>query len=394
MDVKELVNELKGEFSSVVKEQLDSVLEDRLKTAIGGERAGMVREIVEELRTERAVLGYDKTGLTKEQKKSFAEMVKNVVIPSTKANEALIPEQDSRGGYLVPAEVANAILRIAASVGVVMSQAAKWVMNSDELNVPSYAGSILEGEYLDVDAAGNVTGLTFKSAKLLKKNWQLAFVVSRDLMAEATPELGEWLLALAGEAMANMIDKQGFAGTGNPFVGILNSDDVTTQTLATGKNTFEEYAVVDDSSDVIAQVEESVLDGSAFFMHRTVWAKLRAQKDTAGNYLLPQAGLVSMQKNGGGPRPAGEILGFPVYTVRHLPAIAASGASKDFLVFGNLRALAFGSGGEMTMDKYTSGSFGGKEIALARQSGIVMGNRHALAIALPAALVKVKTAAS
>jgi HK97 family phage major capsid protein len=164
---------------------------------------------------------------------------------------------------------------------------------------------------------------------------------------------------------------------------------------------------MDDSSIMIGDLEESILDGAGFYFNRTVWARLRTQKDTAGNYILPYAGWAkptpAMENHpGGGPiKPAGEILGYPVYTNRWLPAVGASsvngfsdGASNPFCVFGNMRSFAFGDKGEMRVAQFESGSFGGKEIALADQRGLVYKHRHALANALPRAFVVGKTSAS
>jgi hypothetical protein len=63
-------------------------------------------------------------------------------------------------------------------------------------------------------------------------------------------------------------------------------------------------------------------------------------------------------------------------------------------VFGNMSAFAFGDRGEMRVGQFESGSFGGKEIALADQRGIVYKHRHALSLVLPRAMVVIKTAAS
>ncbi len=389
------------------QEQLVKTMEDvmvaKLQPMISEESAKTAREIVKSMELERKATNKDISGLNEKQKTDFVEVVKAIVKGNinnldTKANEALIEEQDNRGGFLVSKEVASAILRIAASVGLVMSQAQSWPMSTDELGVPTYTGSFLEGEYLGVDAAGNLTAVTFGSANLIIKKWQLAFAVGNDLLADASPKLADWLLSLAGEALANMMDKQGFAGTGLPFVGILNHPGVTTLTLASGKNTFEEYDVISDSSAAIGSLEESLLDGAAFYMHRTVWANLRVQEDTAGNPVLQNAGAVGPallvnNPTGGGIKPAGEILGHPVYTCRHLPALSASAASTNFMIFGNLKALAFGERGEFRVEEFKSGNFG-KEIALADQRGLVYRHRHALALALPAAFVVVKTAAS
>jgi len=305
-----------------------------------------------------------------------------------------------------------------------MSQAAKWSMTTDELAIPAFTGSFLKGAYLGIDAPGVVTGITFNQAQLIVKKWQLAFVVGNDLLADASVNVADWLLSLAGEALANEIDYQGFIGganTGDPFLGLLNYPTTTTVaesgmttttyilggSSSSGSTTFEKYALMDDSSAMIGDLEETLLDGAAFYMHRSVWAKVRIDKDTAGNYILPFAGLAKPDAAvenhpGGGPiKPAGEILGYPVYTNRWLPAIGASSVngysdttSTPFMVFGNMRAMAFGDKGEMRVGQFESGSFGGKEIALADQRGLVYKHRHALTVGIPRAFVIGKTSAS
>lgn len=394
MDEKQL-EIIKGQLQTVV----DEVMEKRLGETLSPIVAKETRAIVEKLQMERAIFGKDKTGMSEEQKSAFVNVVRAAAGMKTKANEALIGEQDNRGGFLVSKEVEAAILRIAASVGLVMSQAQKWPMGTDEKSIPNYTGAFLEGEFLGVDAAGSVTGINFGAANLIVKKWQLAFVVGNDLLADADVQLADWLLALGGEALANMTDKQGLVGTGAPFVGVLNHGDVTVFTLASGKDTFAEFDVVADTADTIAQLEESVLEGAGWYMNRTVWAKLRVQKDTAGNFILPQAGaastgVLSSNPTGGGIRPAGEMGGFPVFTSRHLPANSATAVSTKYIIFGNLKALAFGERGEMTVSQHESGTFGGKEIALADQRALVYKKRVALTVALPAAFVVVKTAAS
>lgn len=394
MDDKQL-ELIKGQLQSVV----DDVMEKRLGETLSPIVAKETRAIVERLQLERAVFGKDTTGLNAEQKSVFVSVVRAAAGLKTKANESLISEQDNRGGYLVAKEVEAAILRIAASVGLVMNQSQKWPMGTDEKAIPSYTGAFLEGEFLGVDVAGDVTGINFGAANLIAKKWQLAFVVGNDLLVDADVQLADWLLALGGEALANMTDKQGLTGIGSPFVGVLNHPDVNLFTLVAGKTDFSDFDVVTDAADAIAQVEESVLDGAAWYMNRTVWAKIRTQKDAAGAFILPQAGAISagVVANipvGGGIRPMGELAGFPVFTTKHLPSTSASAISTKFIVFGNLKALAFGDKGDMTVAQYESGTFGGKEIALADQRALVYKKRVALTVALPKAFVAVKTAAA
>lgn len=387
-------------IKSQIVTAVDEVMEKRLGESVTPMVATEVRRLVDELRKEKTLFGSDRTGLNDEQKNLFVDTVKAAAGFKVKANEALITEQDNRGGFLVAKEVESAIVRIAASVGLVLAQAQNWPMGTDEKAIPNYTGAFLEGEFLGVDAAGSATALTFGEANLIAKKWQLAFVVGNDLLADASPQLADWLLALAGESLANMTDKQGLAGAGTPFVGVLNHPSATVFTMPTGETTFASFSVVTDASDVVANLDESMLDGAAFYMHRTVWAKLRSQKDSANAFILPQAGAVSngvlanYSQTVGGPKPVGEMLGYPVFTTRHLPANSATAISTKYIIFGNLKALAFGERSGMTVSQFESGSFGGKEIGLADQRALVYKKRLALVVALPAAFVVVKTAAS
>jgi HK97 family phage major capsid protein len=393
---KETLDQIK----SMLGETVESVMEAKLAEAVSPMVASQVKSIVDGLKMERAMFGKDKTGLSDEEKSMFVNTVKVAAkIGKTKANEALIEETDNRGGYLVAVEVEKAILRIASSVGLILSQAQMWPMSTDKKGIPNYTGAFLEGEFLGVDAAGVPTGLTFGQAMLDTQKWQLEFFLVNDLIADSDVQLADWLLALAAESIANMVDKQGFIGSGAPFNGILPNASATVFTLGTGKTSFDKFDVVVDAATTIANLEESLLDGAAFYMSRTVWASLRTQKDTSGGFILPQAGAVSagvlmVNPTGGGVKIAGEIGGFPVFTCRHLPALSASAISTKYIVFGNMKCMAFGDKGSMTVSQFESGAFGGKEIALADQRALVYKKRFALVVALPAGFVVVRTSAS
>ena len=396
-----------GSFNDFMEKSLSPKMEEiSLKNA---------RKVVETMMVERFVKGRDITGLDTEQKKAFAKQVHAVFRGDhngalrVKANEALIEQQDGRGGYLVEPEVAAAIMRIAASVGTIMKQCQMWPMKTDELGIPNYTGSFLTGSYVGVDLPGSVTGLTFGQAVLIARLWQLAFTVGNDLLADASVNLGEWLLAIAGEALANMVDQQGFIGgtvttAPGPFQGILNAPNTQTyyfgNSSTSGKTALSQFDIITDTSNMIGLLEESILDGAAFYMHRTVWAKFRVQENTEGMPILPFGGLASpatldMDPTGGPIRPAGSILGFPVYTNRWLPQYTASTvANTAYIIFGNMKACAFGDKGDMKVAQFSSGSFGGKEIALGNQTGIVYRHRHAFTVVLPQAFVVGKTSVS
>jgi HK97 family phage major capsid protein len=402
--VKEVIDANTKSFGEMMEAALKNVEEVSAKTS---------RQMVERMVFERSVRGRDITGLNDEQKKAFASQVQAVFRGDhanalvVKANEALISQQDNRGGYLVQPEYAAAILRIAASVGTIMKQCQQWPMKSDELGIPNYTGAFLTGSYVGVDLPGTVTGLTFGQAVLIAKLWQLAFTVGNDLMQDASVNLGDWLLAMAGEALANMIDQQGFIGgtvttAPGPFVGVLNASGVNTyyngNSSTSGKTTFSSFNPVTDAANVVGTLEESILDGAAWYMHRTVWAAIRSElASTSGLPFLFLSGAGSELSNdvGGGPiRKAGEMAGYPVFTNRWLPQLSATAANTPYIIFGNMKACAFGDKGDMRVAQFSSGSFGGKEVALANQTGIVYRHRHGFVVVLPKAFTVVSTAAS
>src|SRR5260221_5041588 len=182
--VQEIVD--KG-YERIVSTELTEKME-----AIAGAQA---RKTVERMMFERATMGREVCGLDTEQKVSFAKQVQEVFRGQgerairVKANEALIEEQDNRGGYLVENEVAAAILRIAASVGTIMKQCQMWPMKTDELGIPNYTGSFLTGSYVGVDLPGSVTGLSFGQAVLIARKWQLAITGGNDLLCDASRQL-------------------------------------------------------------------------------------------------------------------------------------------------------------------------------------------------------------
>jgi HK97 family phage major capsid protein len=412
MDTKKLTDTIVSEVIDANKKSFGDMMESALKN-VEEVSAKTARQMVERMVMERSVRGRDITGLNDEQKKAFAKQVQAVFRGDrenalvVKANEALIEQQDNRGGYLVQPEYAAAILRIAASVGTIMKQCQQWPMKSDELGIPNYTGAFLTGSYVGVDLPGTVTGLTFGQAVLIAKLWQLAFTVGNDLMQDASVNLGDWLLAMAGEALANMIDQQGFIGgtpttAPGPFVGIMNITGVNTyycgNSSTSGSTSFSKFNPVTDAANIVGTLEESILDGAAWYMHRTVWALVRqALASTSGLPFLFLSGAGNELEDipGGGPiRPAGQMAGYPVFTNRWLPASSASAANTPFIIFGNMKACAFGDKGDMRVAQFTSGSFGGKEVALANQTGIVYRHRHAFVVVLPKAFTVVSTSVS
>src|SRR5687768_1799187 len=97
--------ELKGEFKTIVDEAIKSNLEE----IVGKEIAEKVNETVNRMRLESAIQGRDITGLDAETKMNFAQSIRSI---ARGEKAAYLESSDATGGYLVPTEVHEGILRI------------------------------------------------------------------------------------------------------------------------------------------------------------------------------------------------------------------------------------------------------------------------------------------
>ena len=381
-------------FKEEIKGSIDASIKSNLEALTGKEIADRVEKAVETVRIERLINGRDITGLSDESKKSFAEAIQ-AIARGEKA--AYLPTSDQAGGYLVPTEVHDGILRIAETVGLITRDARRWAMGSDELEIPRYTGSVMQGEYVGEDDEGDETQNDLGVARLHTKTWMTIFRISNTLMADSSVSLADWLMAMAAEGLAYRIDREGFMGgtyVGSPFVGLLGSDQVSALTLGSGKTGFEDFDIA-EASLAIGGLKTAALGSAAFYFHPTVWSQIRVQK-SGDNYVFGQNQIaLNTLRRENGIQPVGEILGYPVYTTEVLPAYSASAISAKFGVFGNLElALAWGDRGPMQIAKSDSATVGGKSVFRANQTAMRFTHRHSVAIQLPAAAVALKTAAS
>lgn len=388
---------LMNEMKSIV----DQSIKDNLGDVVSAQVSETVKGIVSKMRVDRALYGSDASGISDEQKLALAEDFKNIAngkLFNGQAKAAILSSSDEAGGYLIPTELYNGILRVAASAGIVARDAMRMPMGTTSMDVPRYTGADLEGSYVGEDTEGTESTVTFGDAKLVAKTWMVLIRVSNTMLNNTSVNLTDWLIGLIAEGLSVKLDKEGFKGgtfAGSPFVGLLGSTDVTVYTLPTGHDTFAEFDM-DDASDVIAQMPESLLNGAAFYFNRTVWAKIRQKKDTAGAYVVgANGGIVAMNFKKEGIQPAGEMWNFPVFTTDQLPTNEQTAVSTKFGVFANLaKALIIGDRGSMTVAQSDSATVGGKNVFAANQKAIRVTHDHAIAIGLPTAAVVIKTSAS
>lgn len=391
------MNKEQKEFMEQLRTTVDAALKDSIGDIAGKAVAEKTKEIVNQLRLEKALFGRDISGISDEMKIAFVKDVKNI---TRGEKAALLTNNDATGGYLVPAEIHQGIMRIAASVGLVARDAQFFPMSTDTLDIPLYTGADLLGSYQGEDVSQSETSVTFADAKLKVETWSVIFRVGNTLLSDANVNVADWLLALAAEGLSARMDKEGFQGgtyVGSPFVGLLGSTAVTAYAMPNGvsQTTFGSFTA-DNASDVIANVRESILANCAFYFHRTVWAKIRQVKTSNGMYTVGQNNsMIAANFKKYGIQPAGVLWDYPVYTTDYLPANSATAVSTKFGVFGNLQvALYVGDRGPIEIAKSDSATVGGVNVFAANQTAIRVLHRHAITVGLPAGAVSIATAAS
>jgi len=382
-------------MDEVLKKELftavDVAVKENLKTIVGDEVATHVAEGVKAARIAQA-FGLAPT-LDNEMKLNFVKDIRSI---SRNEKAAYLGSSDQTGGYIIPTEVQAEIFRIAATVGLVARDARRFTMSTDELEIPRYTGSVMQGAYQGEDTAGSETQNDIGVSRLQAKYWQTIFRVSNILLSDANVNVFDWLMQLAGEGLAYRLDREGFVGgtyAGSPFTGLLATNSgATVHTMGSGNTGFEDVSLP-EASDIIAALPTAALGKAAFYFHRTVWAKLRS-RSTSGVFEYGQSNL-AMYKRENGVQAVGEILGYPVFTTDVLPAYSASAISTGFGVFGNLElALAIGDRGPMEIAKSDSAVIGGVSTFERNQTALRLGHRHAVVPLLPAAAAVIKTAAA
>jgi len=379
------------ELADLKKELFDHV-DEGLKEIVSEELNPLIAEKVENAVRESRALDVlnGKESLSNDSKQALVDDVRRIA-----ANEkaAYLTVNDQTGGYLVPTEVHNEIMRIAETTGIVARDARNFGVT--DIEIPIYTGSAMQGSYVGEDEAGDETQEDLGVARLVEANWMNIVRLSNKLISKANVNVAEWLMAIVAEGLAYRLDREGFMGgtyAGSPFVGLLQSADVSAQTLASTKTGFEDFDL-DEASVAIGSLPTAALADAAFYFHRTVWAKIRTQK-SGDNYVFGQSNLASLRRPSG-IQPVGQILDFPVYQVDVLPAYSSSGVSTKFGAFANLKlALARGETGPMSVARSDSAVINGKSTFERNQTAMRFTHDHALSIMLPDAATTLKTAAS
>jgi len=273
--------------------------------------------------------------------KSYEEKVlkffRAIVSGDTQNAKALAEGTDSSGGFVVPDEFRNEVIRLVESYGLARKLCRVVPMKRDTLRVPKLTTGVSiywVGETETIPESSPQFGMVAlyakKAAGLLK--------ASNELLEDADIDVVNFFQVLFAEALAKEEDKQFLVGDGNPFVGILNHPDVNVVTMGTGDTAFSKVDE-DDLLDLIDAVSDAAERDAVFFFHKNILTYLRKLKDSNGQPIWDRPGA----------NIPGAIWGEPYYKSGVMPKNTDSGASKKFIIYGNPKQVYFGDKKEMTL---------------------------------------------
>lgn len=311
--LKELLPEDAGDASAVTEQVADTaetitepiaqieIKETEMTEEI--KEQGLTSEDVDRLVQEavtkaiHAMPGYDDLlnaapeGKDHPEEKSFADYLVALQRHDVKRIEgvykaALSEESGAVGGYLVPVEYSNQILRLANERSVVRAQGPTIInMTTREWNVPAldYTSSTagrahqLGGVYATwTEEAGEKTETepTFKNVKLVYHELSGYTVASAQVRMDAGPALESMLRELFADAVAFQEDWSFIQGDGaGKPLGVLKSDALLCEVAAS--STF----VLTDIASMLEMFHSRRPNGGVWFMHPKVLSKLIALAD-------------------------------------------------------------------------------------------------------------------
>lgn len=244
------------------------------------------------------------------------------------------------GGYLVPVDLANAILDLRDSYGAFRRRARIVPMGSDTTSVarrPGGTGAFFVGE----NTAATETSATADNINLTAKKIASLIRLSNEIEEDAIVDMVDFVANEIAFAFAVKEDDCAFNGDGTSAygrmrgIGTIVLDGNHAKAKVTAQSGHNTYALLDatDLASIVGSVRASAIPNAAWFASLTCFANTfcRLSGTAGGGYL--ETGMVD-----GVMTPF--YNGFPVILTQKLPLVTSSLSGSMMLAFGDMYAGA------------------------------------------------------
>lgn len=244
----------------------------------------------------------------------------------------------SSGGFLVPSDLATAILDIRDSYGAFRRRARLVPMASDNTSVPRHTAG-LAPSFAGEGAASTATTVSPDQVSLTAKKLSVLVQISSELEDDAAVEVVDFIANEIGIAFALQEDDCAFNGDGTSTYGrmrgigsiVLDGNHAKAKvTAASAHNTFLTLDSTDLAS-LMSAVRASAIPNAGWYCSQTCFAQTFIRL-AGGTGYLPMADVDGVMTP--------HYLGFPVILTQKLPLISTTLSGKVMLAFGDMYAGA------------------------------------------------------
>jgi HK97 family phage major capsid protein len=241
--------------------------------------------------------------------------------------KALAEATPSAGGYLVPAEVSDEILKMLRARSAVMQMGVRVVQVKKSLAITALSTGAAAG-YVAENAPIPISEQTFDQDVLLAPKELAALVpVSNRLLRDAAenPDVEQVVRSDLAEVLALRADLAFLRGTGSAGepLGITNSSGLTAAPSLGTNGATPSY---DNLKDTVAALRalNAPFNRPGWVFNPRLLSTLEKLKDGQNRY-LQEAGLLEFNTTGA----SGKLLGYPFVTTTQLPVNLTRGSSTD-----------------------------------------------------------------
>lgn len=240
------------------------------------------------------------------------------------------------GAYLVPADLARAILDLRDSYGAFRRRARIVPMAADNTTVPRRSGGA-GAFFMAENSSATETGTVIDVLSLTAKKIGSLIRISSELEEDSIVEMVDFVANEIAYAFATKEDDCAFNGDGTSTYGkmygigsiVLDGNHGKAKvTAASGHNTFLTLDAT-DLANLISSVQAAAIPNAAWFCSQTAFAQTfcRLVGGVAGGYM-------DSREIDGVMTPF--YLGFPVILTQKLPLVSTTLSGKAMMAFGDM----------------------------------------------------------
>lgn len=247
-------------------------------------------------------------------------------------NNLMSSGDNSKGGFFVPDEMSQTLIRLREERGVFPQFANRVPMGADIIRIPRLLSDVTAywtGEGVEITASDAGLG----EAELMARKLGALTKVSSELDQDAVVEIGDMIVQSMAYSMADKIDEAGFNGDGSStyggVVGLKNALHANAIQDAVSGNVGATTLDLADFEAAMGKLPQYPGASPRWFMNSAVYyaSGFSLMNAAGGNTNATLANGVQIPM----------FLGFPVTFVQVMPSTTGTSASTILAYFGDLR---------------------------------------------------------